>query len=79
MHKSSRMSSTAESRIYRNTFFASRGCDSLGQYGHLKRAPLLSLWRDSSAMTCPQGIIMGGFWSVDCSLETGQTKMEWKW
>lgn len=29
-------------------------------------------------MTCPHGIIIGGFWSVACSLETGQTKIEWK-
>jgi hypothetical protein len=28
-------------------------------------------------MTCPHGIIIGGFSSVACSLETGQTKMEW--
>ena len=62
----------------RNTFFASRGLLSLGQYGHLNSEPLLSLSSDSLAMTCPHGIIIGGFWSVPCSFETGQTKMEWK-
>jgi hypothetical protein len=64
---------------YKNTFTASLGWLSPGQYGHLNRVPLLSLAKDSSAMTWPQGIIMGGFASVDCSLETGQTKIEWKW
>ena len=64
---------------YKNTFTASLGWLSPGQYGHLNRVPLLSLSNDSCAMTCPQGIIMGGFASVDCSLDTGQTKMEWKW
>ncbi len=64
---------------YRKTLRASRGCDSDGQYGHLKRAPLEIFSSDSLAMTWPHGIIIGGFWSVPCSFETGQTKMEWKW
>jgi len=63
---------------HRNTLRASLGWLSLGQYGHLNRLPLLSRRSDSSAMTCPHGIIIGGFWSVACSFETGQTKIEWK-
>lgn len=54
---------------------ASFGWLSIGQYGHLKRPPLLSLCRDSLATTCPQGIIIGGLPSVVCSLLTGQTKI----
>ena len=61
---------------YMKSFFESSGRLSLGQYGHLNRDPLLSLANDSCATTCPQGIIMGGFSSVVCSFETGQTKME---
>lgn len=61
----------------RKTFLASLGCDSPGQYGHLNLLFLLSLSSDSCAITWPHGIIMGGFWSVVCSFETGQTKIEW--
>lgn len=61
-----------------NIFRASRGWLSFGQYGHLNRLPLHSRFSDSSAITCPQGIIIGGFWSVACSFDTGQTKIEWK-
>lgn len=60
-----------------NIFRASRGWLSFGQYGHLNRPPLHKRFSDSSAITCPHGIIIGGFSSVACSLETGQTKMEW--
>jgi hypothetical protein len=28
-------------------------------------------------MTCPQVIIIGGFWSVAWSLDTGHAKTEW--
>lgn len=66
-------------RNYKNNFWASFGWLSFGQYGHLNLEPLLSLMRDSCAMTWPQGIIMGGFSSVVCSFETGQTKIEWNW
>lgn len=67
-----------QSAPHRNTFLASRGWLSFGQYGHLNRLPLPSRFSDSSAMTCPHGIIIGGFWSVACSFDTGHTKIEWK-
>ena len=31
----------------------------------------------SLVTTCPQASIIGGFASVDCSLDTGQAKIEW--
>src|SRR4051794_25522333 len=64
--------------LHRNTLRASLGWLSLGQYGHLNRLLFPRRFSDSSAMTCPQGIIIGGFSSVACSLDTGQTKIEWK-
>lgn len=63
---------------YKNTFLASLGWLSLGQYGHLNRLPLPRRFNDSCAITCPHGIIIGGFSSVACSFDTGQTKIEWK-
>lgn len=66
--------------IHKKSSFASFEWLSLGQYGHLKRFWLLaSLLNESFATTWPQGIIIGGFSSVDCSFDTGQTNMEWKW
>lgn len=65
---------------YMTSLKASHGMLSLGQYGHLKRnCGLLSLAMESRAITCPQGIIIGGLSSVLCSFDTGQTKIEWKW
>ena len=61
---------------YIKSFFESSGLLSLGQYGHLNLDPLLNLVNDSWATTCPQGIIIGGFSSVVCSFDTGQTKIE---
>ena len=61
---------------YIKSFVESSGLLSLGQYGHLNLDPLLNLANDSCATTCPQGIIIGGFSSVVCSFETGQTKIE---
>lgn len=52
-----------------------------GQYIHLTLPPWVRLPKrasDSAHTTWPQDIIIGGFSSVACSLETGQVKVEWK-
>ena len=67
------------SLTYINSLFASSCRLSFGQYGHLNRDPFANRLNDSSATTCPHGIIIGGLSSVVCSFDTGQTKMEWKW
>lgn len=50
-----------------------------GQYGHLKDFVLFFdiFMIDCLQRTCPHVINIGGFSSVDCSFDTGHTKMEW--
>lgn len=69
---------TQKTRLYNTTSLASFIKLSLGQYGHLNLPPLLRRPRLSLATTWPQGIIIGGFASVVCSLLTGHTKIAWK-
>ena len=54
---------------------------SKGQYGHLNIFVLfLDIFKiDCLQRTWPQDINIGGLSSVACSLETGQTKIEWNW
>jgi len=53
-------------------------CCSLGQYGHLNLVlPLGRRFTVSLQSTWPQGSKYGGFVGVLCSLETGQTNIEW--
>ena len=47
------------------------------QKGRTYPPDLLNFCKLSLVTTCPHSIIIGGFCSVDCSLETGQANIEW--